>query len=148
MKTSPKALVADVPATTTTITVTFDQPMMDGSWSWTGGGETYPKVTGKISYDAARKTCRLPVKLEPGKVYWVGVNSPSFRNFQNPANVPAPWYAIVFATAGADGKPTPIPDEMTSQAKEINAASGSPAADPAAGEEAKPAPAKPAPLKP
>ena len=102
--------------------------MLNDSWSWTGGGETYPKVTGKISYDPTRTTCTLPVKLEPGKVYWIGINSPSFRNFQNAANVPVRWYVILFATAGVDGKPTPLPEDLVKQAAGINARSGSPAA--------------------
>jgi hypothetical protein len=123
LKTNPVAMANKVPATLTKINVTFDQAMMNNSWSWTGGGETYPKITGKISYDEARTTCTLPVALEPGKVYWVGINSPSHRNFQSPANVPTRWYVILFATAGADGKPTPIPENLRKKAAAINAAS-------------------------
>ena len=121
VSTSPQALANDVDPALDRITVTFDQAMMDHSWSWTGGGETYPKITGEIRYDAAKKTCTLPVKLEPGKAYWVGVNSPSHRNFKTPARIPTPWYLIVFATKSADGKPTPIPEEMLARAKRINA---------------------------
>jgi len=94
--------------------------MMDGSWSWTGGGETFPKTTGKIHYDESKTTCTLPVKLEPGKVYWVGINSPSHRNFKTPSRVPAQRYVILFATAGADGKATPIPEDLLASAKAIN----------------------------
>jgi len=121
VKTSPAALADDVDPALDRITVTFDQPMMDQNWSWTGGGETYPRITGKISYDAAKTTCTLPVKLEPGKVYWVGVNSPSHRNFKTPDRIPAAWHVIVFATKSADGNPTPIPEEMLVRAKRINA---------------------------
>jgi hypothetical protein len=102
--------------------VTFDQPMMDGSWSWTGGGDTYPKTTGQIAYDAAKKTCKMPVALEPGKVYWVGINSPSYQNFKIASSVPARRYVILFATAGADGKPTTIPQDLLEEAKTINGA--------------------------
>jgi hypothetical protein len=137
LKTNPVAFNDKVPASLSKITVTFNQPMLDKNWSWTGGGDTYPKLNGKPSYDAAKTTCTLPVKLEPGKAYWVGVNSPSFQNFQNPAQMPAPWHVIVFATAGADGKPTPIPADMLAEAKRINAA-GDEGAAPADDAEKKP----------
>jgi tetratricopeptide (TPR) repeat protein len=123
VRTTPVAFADDVSPALSKITVTFDRTMMDKSWSWTGGGETYPKVTGNISYDAGRRTCTLPVKLEPGKVYWVGINSPSHKNFQTPAHAPAARYVILFATKSAFGKPPPIPEDMARQAKEINAAS-------------------------
>ncbi len=130
MRSTPKALSDNVAPTVSKITVTFDQAMHNGSWSWVGGGDTFPKDgVGKVSYDATLKTCTLPVKLEPGKVYWVGINSPSFQNFQNRAGSPARRYVILFATASADGKPTPIPDDMLKEAKQINAISGSPEAD-------------------
>lgn len=121
LRTTPAAFQQDVPATLDKVTVTFDQPMTDNSWSWTGGGETFPK-TGKPSYNAARTTCSLPVTLEPGKVYWIGVNSPSHRNFVSVRGEPAQRYVILFATAGTDGKPTPIPDDMQEQARQINEA--------------------------
>ncbi|MBN1942453.1 MAG: DUF4019 domain-containing protein [Phycisphaerae bacterium] len=122
VSTSPAALANDVDPKVNKITVTFDQPMMDGSWSWTGGGETFPNVTGKIHYDTARTTCTLPVKLEAGKVYWVGVNSPSHKNFKTMDRKPAKRYVILFATKSADGKPTPIPEDLLRVAKQINAA--------------------------
>ncbi|HOB73013.1 MAG TPA: HEAT repeat domain-containing protein [Phycisphaerae bacterium] len=127
LRTSPRALDGAVPATLKELTVTFDRKMMDKSWSWTGGGETYPKTTGRPSYDAARTTCKLPVELEPGKVYWVGVNAASHHNFKSAEGVPAPWYVILFATADKDGKPTPIPADMLARASAINAAHQSPA---------------------
>lgn len=133
ISTTPKALADDVDPSLTAITVTFDQPMMDRSWSWTGGGDTYPNVTGQISYDESRTTCTLPVALEPGKVYWLGINSPSHRNFKNPTRVPAQRYVILFATRSADGKPTPIPADMLQRARQVNAVSD--ATGPAAREE-------------
>ena len=66
----------------------------------------------------------MPVKLKPDKVYWVGINSPSHKNFKTPSRQAAPWYIILFATRSADGKPTPIPEKMLARAKEINAAAG------------------------
>jgi hypothetical protein len=120
VRSTPKALADNVAASQDKITVTFDQAMLDGDWSWTGSGETYPETPDKPSYDAARRTCTLPVKLEPGKVYWVGVNSPSYQNFRAADGTPATRYVVLFATESADGKPTPIPQDLLDQAREIN----------------------------
>ena len=130
VKTTPAALADNVDPSLGKMTVTFDRPMIDKSWSWTGGGETYPEAAGKISYDANRTTCTMPVKLQPGKVYWVGVNSPSHRNFKTPDRVPAKWYIILFATRSADGKPKPLPADMLKRAKAINAAAATQQAEP------------------
>lgn len=127
VNTNPPAMAEDVDPALDKITVTFNTPMADRSWSWTGGGDTYPRTTGKPFYDEPKRVCTLPVKLEPGKVYWIGVNSKSFQNFRTAAGVPVPWYAIVFATRSADGKPTPIPQDMLEQAKEINGSEELPA---------------------
>ncbi len=122
VSTTPAAFADDVSPDVNKITVTFDQPMMDQSWSWTGGGETYPQTPGRPYYDSSRTTCTLPVKLEAGKVYWVGINSPSYRNFKSADGAAAKRYVILFATRGADGKPTGIPQDLLDKAKRINEA--------------------------
>ena len=63
VKTSPQVFSNDIDPSLSAITATFDQLMMDKSWSWMGAGETYPKTTGEISYDPNKTTCSLPVKL-------------------------------------------------------------------------------------
>jgi len=122
VRTTPAAMANDVNPSLDKITVTFDRPMTDKSWSWTGGGETFPKIQ-TPSYDKTKTTCTLPVKLQPGKVYWVGINSPSHRNFKSADGTPAPWHVILFATKSADGKPTPLPDDLARRAAAINEAS-------------------------
>jgi hypothetical protein len=129
IKTNPQAFANDVESTLKEITVTFDQQMMDRSMSWTGGGETYPKTTGQPSYDQSRTTCTLPVALEAGMVYWVGINNASYQNFKNANGVPAKQYVILFATRGSDGKPTPIPENLLQKAKAINQNGGDPDVD-------------------
>jgi hypothetical protein len=119
--TNPVPLSRDVDPSLDKITVTFDRPMLDNSWSWTGGGDTYPETTGRPHYDEDKITCTMPVKLEPGKVYWVGVNSPSHKNFKSADKVAAPWYVILFATKDAEGKPTLLPKDRRDKAMEINA---------------------------
>jgi prepilin-type N-terminal cleavage/methylation domain-containing protein len=124
ISTTPQAYANDVPPSLEKITVTFSEPMKDKSWSWTGEGETYPKTTGQPSYDKERTTCSLPVKLEPGKVYWVGINSPIYHDFKSAhCGAPVQRYVILFATMGMDGKPTAIPDALLAKAKEINSQS-------------------------
>jgi hypothetical protein len=117
----PWPLATDVDPDTAEIRVTFDQPMMNFSWSWVGGGEHFPELTGDPRYDNQRRTCTLPVKLKPGHWYWVGINSEKFVNFQTEKHVPARPYVIIFATADENGNPTRIPDEYIDEAKRINA---------------------------
>ncbi len=121
--TTPPAFADGVAPSLKAITVTFDQPMADKSWSWTqmDKGRTFPKITGGASYDAARTTCTVPVVLAPGKVYWVGINSVSHRYFQSANRIPARRHVILFATRGADGKRTRIPKDMLDKARDINA---------------------------
>lgn len=100
--TSPAVGATDVDPATTEITVTFDRDMSDG-FSWTGGGPNYPPAAeGKKVVWRDRRTCVLPVKLEPGRYYRVGVNSTSYRNFRSADGVPARPSAIYFTTRGAD----------------------------------------------
>jgi hypothetical protein len=58
--------------------------------------------------------------LEPGKVYWVRINSPSYRNFRSAIGVSAKSYVIFFSTKGADSNPTPMPEDLLAKAKAIN----------------------------
>jgi beta-lactamase regulating signal transducer with metallopeptidase domain len=101
------------------ITVTFDQPMMDKNWSWTGS-KMFPKTTGHPRYNKNRTTCSLPVELEPGKVYRVGINSQSHQNFKSANGAPAKQYVILFATKDSNGKPTPIPEDLLEKARAVN----------------------------
>ena len=128
VKTAPAAFANEVEASVDKITVTFDRPMKDKSWSFTSPdkaftertGAVFPERSGEIAYDAARTTCTMPVKLAPGKVYWVGVNSPSHRNFVSADGTPAADYQMLFATKSADGKPTPLPQDLVAEAEAIN----------------------------
>jgi len=120
----PGNFATDVPATLGTVTATFDRAMRTDGYSWTqyGNGETFPALNGKIQWSPDRRTCTLPVALEAGKVYWVGVNSEHHFNFRAADGASAKPYVILFATAGPDGKPTPIPEDLLARAKVINGA--------------------------
>ena len=83
----------------TEIKVTFSKDMRDGSWSWsTLSQESFPKLDGKPKYLADKRTCVLPVKLEPGKTYAVWVNSEKFDNFKDAGGRSAVPYLLVFKT--------------------------------------------------
>jgi RNA polymerase sigma-70 factor (ECF subfamily) len=99
VKTIPAAGAGDVDPKLTEIKVTFSKDMQDGSWSWsTLSKESFPKVTGKPKYLADKRTCVLPVKLEPGKTYVLWVNSERFQNFKDADGQPAVPYLLVFET--------------------------------------------------
>ena len=98
LKTVPEADAKDVDPALTEIKVTFSKDMRDGSWSWTQrNSENYPEVTGKPHY-VDKRTCVLPVKLEPGKTYWIGLNSARFANFKDAEGRPAAPYPLSFTT--------------------------------------------------
>ena len=79
--------------------VTFDMPMGEGC-SWTGGGPDFPKIPdGKKPYwTDDHKTCVLPVELKPNQQYLMGLNSPSYKNFQSAGGVPLPPTKYTFKT--------------------------------------------------
>jgi hypothetical protein len=96
-KTTPPKVVKMIPANGAddvdpglkVLRVTFDRPMAEG-FSWTGGGPEFPAIPeGQgAKWSRNRRTCTLPVMLEPGKAYRLGLNSPSFRNFASREGVP------------------------------------------------------------
>jgi beta-lactamase regulating signal transducer with metallopeptidase domain len=99
--TSPRVGEKDVDPATAEITVTFDRDM-GGGCSWTGGGPEYPQSPeGKKVAWRDKRTCVLPVKLEAGHYYRVGINSQSYQNFKSAKGVPARPSAIYFTTQGA-----------------------------------------------
>lgn len=108
----PPRVVATIPAAGSTdvdpnlqyITVAFDQDMQPG-FSFTGGGPEFPPVpTGKRPVWKDPQTCVLPVQLEKGRYYRVGINSTSYQNFRSAAGLPTPPSAIFFTTEGASEK--------------------------------------------
>jgi RNA polymerase sigma-70 factor (ECF subfamily) len=103
--TSPKTGDLDVDPALKEITVTFDRDM-DAGFSWTGGGPNFPKSPegARPHWRPDKRTCVLPVKLQPGHPYRVGINSPSHQNFRGENGVPATPKAISFRTRGTPVK--------------------------------------------
>ncbi|MFK8114759.1 MAG: M56 family metallopeptidase [Rubripirellula sp.] len=101
VKTVPAVGATDIKTTLKTIRVTFDRDM-SGGMSWTGGPPLLPppdKSTKPRWID--KRTCVLPVSLERGKFYRLGINSKSFQNFKSADGTPVPPSTIYFATEGA-----------------------------------------------
>jgi beta-lactamase regulating signal transducer with metallopeptidase domain len=99
--TSPKLGESEVNPNLKKITVTFDRDMEAG-FSWTGGGPEYPPSReGEQVVWRNKRTCELPVSLEAGHFYRVGINSKSYRNFKSVAGAAAFPTAIYFTTRGA-----------------------------------------------
>ncbi len=98
----PKNGAMDVDPQTTELRVTFNMPMGEGM-SWTGGGTAFPKIAAgkKPSWSKDGLMCTLPVTLEPGHDYELGINSKSHNNFQSKAGVPLKPMTYKFRTAPA-----------------------------------------------
>lgn len=101
IKSTPVAGTKDVDPGLTEITVVFSKPMQDGSWSWVQVDEKdFPEGAGKPRYLADKRTCVLPVKLEPGRFYALWLNTERFRNFKDAGGRPAVPYLLTFQTKG------------------------------------------------
>ena len=99
VKSVPQAGALNVDPATTEIRVTYSKDMQNNSWSWsTWGEENYPKTTGKPHYMPDKRTCVLPVKLEPGRFYAIWLNSENFGNFKDTGGRSAVPYLLVFET--------------------------------------------------
>jgi hypothetical protein len=105
----PARVVSTIPAdgdqsvsvSLTNLVIEFDQDMRSG-FSVTGGGPTFPKITGKLRWETPRRLI-VPVELKPGRDYQFGVNSRSARNFRNLAGEPVEPVVVRFNTAGQAG---------------------------------------------
>jgi RNA polymerase sigma-70 factor (ECF subfamily) len=98
----PKVGATNVDPDLREIRVTFSKKMTDKSWSWTEGNVySVPKLNGTVHYERDKRTCVMPVKLEPGKTYVLGINSERHRNFKDSQGRPALPYLVVFHTKAA-----------------------------------------------
>jgi RNA polymerase sigma-70 factor (ECF subfamily) len=100
VRTVPQAGDTQVDAKKTKeIRVTFSKDMQDKSWSWSQiSDDTFPGDNGAPHYDKDRRTCVLPVKLEPGKTYVIWLNSERFGHFKDTDGRSAVPYLLVFET--------------------------------------------------
>jgi hypothetical protein len=96
VSTEPKMGAKDVDAGLRELKVTFDLPMV-GGMSFTG--DVPAASGGRPAWSKDRRTITLPIKLEPGREYCFGLNSPRHVNFQSAAGVPLEPVAFEFSTA-------------------------------------------------
>lgn len=100
VSTVPQAGDTAVDAATREIRVTFSKDMTtQRSWSVVQlSKETVPLIDGEVRYLEDKRTCVIPVKLEPGKKYAVWFNKDKFKGFRDAENNPAIPYLLVFQT--------------------------------------------------
>jgi RNA polymerase sigma-70 factor (ECF subfamily) len=100
VKTVPPAGATDVDPALKELSFTFSKDMTDHSWSASQiSDETYPKSgDGEMHYLPDKRTCVMPVKLEPGKTYVIWLNTGKFHGFQDTSHYPSVPYLLVFQT--------------------------------------------------
>jgi len=99
VKTIPESGTANVDPGLTELRVTFSKLMRDGCWAWCKLDEkSFPELTGQPRYLEDGRTCVLPVKLRPGKVYATWINVDELQDFRDRAGQPAVPYLLIFKT--------------------------------------------------
>ena len=93
----------DVAVTTARLLVEFDRDMDVRGASFVGGGPTFPPPAGRPNW-LDKRTCTLPVKLQPDHYYTFGLNGGRFRNFRSTAGVALEPRTVAFATAPPSSK--------------------------------------------
>lgn len=100
VKTVPQAGDTEVDPSLKEITVTFSKDMLtDRMWAVCQiSKETFPKTGNNIHYLQDKRTCVVPVELEPEKTYALWFNQGRFNSFRDTENNPAVPYLLVFRT--------------------------------------------------
>ena len=100
VKTVPQAGDTAVDPSLKQISVTFSKDMMtERMWAVCQvSKETFPQIVGQIHYLKDKRTCAIPVKLEPGKTYVLWFNRGRFNSFRDAQNNPSVPYLLVFQT--------------------------------------------------
>lgn len=81
---SPANGATDVDPNLKEIKVTFDRPMSTTSWSFCQTSDyDFPETPSKPSFDQAKTTITLPVRLVPGRTYNIFLNSPPYTGFRS-----------------------------------------------------------------
>ena len=100
VRTSPAAGDQGVDPSIREIRVTFSKEMMTHEmWSFVyARPAAFPEVAGQIHYLEDKRTCVLPVLLEPGKTYGMWINSQEHTSFRDTYQNPAVPYLLIFKT--------------------------------------------------
>jgi outer membrane lipoprotein-sorting protein len=99
VSTVPENGSQDVDPSIKEISVTFNEEMTDGNWSWVYEDQgTFPQIIGQAYYSDNNTKNILPVKLEPNKAYVIWINSADYKNFKNKKGIPAVPFKFTFKT--------------------------------------------------
>jgi RNA polymerase sigma-70 factor (ECF subfamily) len=104
IKTVPQAGDTNVDPGLKEVTVTFSKDMLTNKmWAWCSQTpDTFPEIDAKnIRFLKDKRTCVLPVKLQPGKTYIIWINTYKLKAFQDTNKNPAMPYLLVFQTTSA-----------------------------------------------
>ena len=102
--TSPDNGEIDVSPDVKEIRIEFDQPMNARGRSIVGGGESFPEISGELTW-LNNKTFIIPVTLKPDHQYQLSINSDTFKGFRGENGQPAAWYPVSFHTSAAGAAP-------------------------------------------
>ncbi|MCH9653394.1 MAG: Ig-like domain-containing protein [Planctomycetes bacterium] len=100
INTVPQAGSAEVDPALKEISVTFSKDMItDRMWAVVQiSKETFPKTGKNIHYKDDKRTCVIPVTLEPDKTYVMWFNKGRYNSFRDTENNPSVPYLLVFKT--------------------------------------------------
>jgi hypothetical protein len=104
VKTVPQAGDTNVDPSLQEIRVTFSKEMMtERMWAVVQvSKEHFPKTKPGIGYLDDKRTCVVPVELEPDHTYVLWFNQGRFNSFRDTRNNPAVPYLLVFQTRKAE----------------------------------------------
>ena len=100
LKTAPESGATGVDPALKEVSFTFSKEMIDGSWSVCQiSKENFPEPgQGKIHYLPDKRTCVMPVKLQPGTTYVLWLNRGQFQSFRDTQRNSSVPYLLVFET--------------------------------------------------
>lgn len=99
VSTEPANGSSNVDPALTELTVTFNEVMMNDSWSWAySNKDQFPTMTGQPYYSSGLKKNILPVRLEANKEYVIWINSEKFVGFKDQAGNSALPFKFYFKT--------------------------------------------------
>lgn len=79
------------------LSVTFDQPMAEGSFSFVQkSSETFPSCAFPAVLSSDRRTFTVRCTAEPGRTYEIWFNSPPYMNFKAVNGMPAQSHQLSF----------------------------------------------------
>jgi hypothetical protein len=96
VETFPASGTSGVDPAITELRATFSKPVYGAAWC-RDNNYTVPETTGPPRY-VNQRTCVLPVRLQPGKVYAIWLNTESHPTFRDHNENPALPYLLIFET--------------------------------------------------